>query len=136
MVDMDRYTKTDYETQKSRLIAIWERYDRPLVVAEENSMGGPVIESLRKAGMNIQPFVTTNASKQEIIDGLALSFERHDITILDDATLVGELEAYESKRLPSGKMSYNAPENMHDDCVMSLAIAWNAATKPRGVLVY
>jgi hypothetical protein len=37
---------------------------------------------------------------------------------------VGELEAYEAERLPSGLLRYGAPEGMHDDCVMSLALAW------------
>jgi len=31
----------------------------------------------------------------------------------------------ESKRNASGSFSYSAPDGMHDDTVMSLAIAWS-----------
>ncbi len=30
------------------------------------------------------------------------------------------------ERLPSGLLRYGAPEGMHDDMVMSLALAWQA----------
>ena len=29
------------------------------------------------------------------------------------------------ERLPSGMLRYSAPEGMHDDTVMSLALAWH-----------
>ena len=37
--------------------------------------------------------------------------------------LVDELEAFEYDILPSGKMRYNAPSGLHDDCVTSLGLA-------------
>jgi len=40
--------------------------------------------------------------------------------------LIGELLSFEAKRAPSGSYTYSAPDGMHDDCVMSLAIGWNA----------
>jgi len=39
--------------------------------------------------------------------------------------LINELQSYEMERLPSGLMSYGAPDGLHDDCVMSLALAWH-----------
>ena len=74
--------------------------------------------------MPVQPFTTTNASKQQAIDALALAFERQDITIIPDPVLIGELQAFEAKRLPSGMLRYQAPEGMHDDTVIALALAW------------
>jgi hypothetical protein len=41
--------------------------------------------------------------------------------------MIAELEAYEAKRLESGAIRYSAPDGMHDDTVMSLALAWYAA---------
>ena len=40
-------------------------------------------------------------------------------------------QAYEMDKTPSGMVRYGAPEGMHDDCVMSLALAW-AATGSAG----
>jgi hypothetical protein len=76
--------------------------------------------------MRIEPFTTTNASKAQTIDALAMAFERGDIRILNDAVLVSELVAYQAQPLPSGLMRYGAPSGQHDDCVMALAIAWTS----------
>ncbi len=124
MVYMDRFNQIDYRLQVSRLKALAERYQPDAIIAEANSMGGPLVETLQWEDLPVQPFTTTNATKAAIIDGLALAFERGELTILNDATLINELQAYESERLPSGLIRYSAPEGMHDDCVMSLALAW------------
>ena len=68
----------------------------------------------------------TNAIKTNLVEGLAMAFEQGQIQILDDPILVGELQAYESERLPSGLTRYSAPEGFHDDCVSALMLAWAA----------
>lgn len=70
----------------------------------------------------------TNASKANMVESLALAFESGDIEILNDATLIAELQSYEMERLSSGLMRYNAPPGGHDDCVMSLALAWHGVS--------
>ena len=67
--------------------------------------------------------MTTNASKSAAVEALALAFERAEVKIPNDPTLIGELQAFEAKPLPSGIMRYSAPEGGDDDTVMSLAIA-------------
>jgi len=131
LVCIDRFNQIDYTLQRARLRALWERFGQPSVIAERNSMGEPVIEQLRREGIPVQAFLTTNASKAQIIEGLALAFERAQIAILSDAVLVGELQAFTAERLPSGMLRYSAPSGMHDDCVMSLAMAWYGASKPK-----
>lgn len=126
-VYMDRMLDTDYALQTARLRALAERFDVAQIIAEANSMGGPLVEQLLNEGLPVLGFQTTNASKALIIDGLALAFERGDIRIIDDATLIAELQAYEAERLPGGMIRYSAPDNMHDDCVIALALAWSAA---------
>lgn len=125
VVAIDRSNLVDYAVQRGRLRALWERYGQCAIIAESNSMGQPIIEQLAREGLRLRPFVTTNATKAAIIEGLSLAFERKQITIPDHPILVSELEAYESQTLPSGLTRYSAPEGMHDDCVMSLAIGWS-----------
>jgi phage FluMu gp28-like protein len=127
VVALDRMTDTDYNLQRVRLAALAKRYNAT-VLAESNAMGLPNIEQLQKEGVSVQAFNTTNASKAEIIDALILAFEQGDIKILNDPILVNELESYESERLPSGMTRYSAPEGMHDDCVIALALAYRAAS--------
>ena len=124
LVAMDRFSRIDYQTQVGRLKALYERFMPSTIIAERNSMGEPLVEQLQRDGLPVQPFTTTNASKQQAIDALALAFERQDITIIPDPVLIGELQAFEAKRLPSGMLRYQAPEGMHDDTVIALALAW------------
>lgn len=130
MVYLDRFNQIDYAVQLGRLQALAERFNPVAIIAEQNSMGAPLAEQLLRMGLPVQPFNTTNATKTAIIDGLALAFERGDIAILPDPVLVGELQAYEMERLPSGLLRYSAPDGMHDDMVMSLALAWYGIGKP------
>lgn len=136
MVAFDRFNQIDYTLQRARLRALCERFNPRLVIAEQNSIGDPIIEVLLREGLPMQPFVTTNATKAAAIDGLALAFERGELRILPEPTLIAELQAYEATRLPSGMLRYSAPEGMHDDCVVSLALAWQgASTEPARVCI-
>ena len=130
MVAMDRMTDTDYASQRLRLKALSERFNNAIILAEANSIGQPNIEALHNMGLYVQAFQTTNATKAAIIQGLELAFERSDIQILNDELLINELMAYQSEKLPSGLVRYNAPEGMHDDTVMALALAWQALQVP------
>lgn len=136
MVDMDRFNQIDYSVQVNRLKALAGRYKPHAIIAETNSIGEPLIEQLRADGMPVQGFTTTNASKQQAIDGLALAFERGELKILNDQVLIGELQAYESTRLPGGGFRYSAPEGMHDDTVMSLALAWHGTNTGGSLMLW
>lgn len=125
LVYLDRFNQIDYAVQIGRLRACYERFRPHIIIAEQNSMGGPLVETLQQQGLPVQGFVTTNATKKQIVDSLALAFERGDIRILPDPVLIGELQAFEMDRLPSGLIRYGAPNGQHDDCVMSLALAWS-----------
>jgi len=126
LVAPDRSNHVDYTMQCQRLRALCERWQPELILAEQNSIGQPIIEQLRRDGLPVQPFLTTNASKIVAIEALALAFERGAIHILNDAVLINELLAYEVGQTASGLPRYGAPEGQHDDCVMALAIAWSA----------
>jgi hypothetical protein len=88
-------------------------------------MGEPLIDALRREGLPMQGFTTSASSKVAIIEGLALAIEKGNVRLLDDATQKAELQAYDMKRLPGGGYRYGAPEGIHDDTVMALAIAWH-----------
>jgi hypothetical protein len=123
-VDLDRFNQIDYKIQTNRLKAMWERWNRGTIVAEANAMGEPLIEELRAQGMPVVAFTTTNATKTVAVEALQLAFERGDIQIINDPVSVGELQAFEGNRLPSGLMRYSAPEGEHDDTVISKMLAW------------
>lgn len=125
LVAIDRFQQIDYSLQIGRLKALYNRFLPTTIIAERNSIGDAIIEQLQDDGLPVEPFNTTNVSKKQAIDDLALAFERRSIRILDDATLIAELQAYETKRLPSGTLRYSAPAGFHDDCVIALMLAWH-----------
>ena len=127
LVFIDRYNGVDYSMQRQRIKAACDRFGIAGMIAESNAMGKPNNDELRKMGLPVRDFVTTNATKADAIESLAAAFEQGNIRILDDPTLIAELQSYEVERLPSGMVRYSAPEGMHDDTVMSLALAWQGA---------
>lgn len=126
VVCVDRFNRIDYTVQKGRLVAVCERFTPDTIIAEQNSMGVPLIEDLVRFGLPVQPFQTTNASKAQAIEALGLAFEQGALAIPPHTELLAELQAYDMERLPSGLTRYGAPPGQHDDCVMSLALAWQA----------
>lgn len=122
----DAFTDIGYAIQRGRIVAAYEKWRPYDIIAEANSMGLPNIEQLQAEGLPVTAFTTTNASKQQAIDALALAFERENIEIVADEELIGELEAFEMSKLPSGLQRFGAPAGKHDDRVMSLAIGWSA----------
>jgi hypothetical protein len=125
MIAIDRFRGIEYQLQRDRLRAFWERTGaRSWIFAELNNMGGPLVEELRADGLPVCGFLTSNASKSAAVQSLALAFERGTVKIVNDPVLIGELQAFEGKTLPSGLIRYAGPEGGHDDTVMALAIAW------------
>jgi hypothetical protein len=88
------------------------------------NMGSPEI---------VEGFITTNSTKEAIIQALQLAFEKSEIQIPDDAILIGELQSFEAQVLPqSGLTRYSAPSGGHDDLIISLASAWEGRRRCRG----
>lgn len=128
---LDRSNGVEYAIQEQRLVALHERYKLTAIWPEANSIGGPIIERLRRRNLPVRPFTTTNATKAAAVDALALSLERQSITLLNDPIATAELLAFEGEKLPSGLIRYGAPEGQHDDTVIARLIGYAAARRPR-----
>ena len=125
MAFMDRFNRVDYSVLEDRLEAIYNRFSLDTMTIEDNSIGKGVVDHLYNRGLTINTFTTTNSTKHAAITALQSAFEHSRIKIINDPVLVGELQAFEAKRNNSGTFTYSAPEGLHDDCVMALAIAWH-----------
>ncbi len=123
---IDRSNQIEYVTQIDRLKTLCQRFGISEVIAEENA-NETTIELIRHAGLPLRAFRTTNESKFNIIEALRNGIESSKLKILDEPVQMGELQAFEATRLPGGGLRYAAPEGYHDDCVMALALAWDAA---------
>lgn len=132
-VFLERWRGIEYVQARGRILALAQHW-RPLeIVAEVNSMGDPIIEEMERDGLPIRRFQTTQASKAQAVDALALAFAQQSIRILADSVQVAELQAYEAKPLPSGATRYQAPGQGHDDTVSALWMAWSSVDCGEGV---
>jgi hypothetical protein len=124
-VFFDRYQQMSWTRQIELIAGTSRTYNNAAVTFDSTAMGGDVIhEALRKQRMGvICPFNFSNSSKEALIDNLALMFEQGKIRLIDVPEQTAELQAFEYEVLPSRKVRMQAPEGMHDDCVIGLALA-------------
>ena len=106
------------------------------IYAESNSIGTPMIEllksTLESVGENdlsrrIEPFVTTNSEKIRLVNQLQVALEQNQILLKNDNGLIGQLQAYEATYNPkTNNVTYNAPQGLHDDNVISCMLGFDA----------
>jgi len=121
----DRYRRVGYPVLEDRLHALTKHWELEVLLVEANSIGKPVIDHLQEFDIPVVPFYTTSSTKAPLIQSLQSAFEHREIRILPDETTINELVAFQTKRR-AGSPWYGAPPGMHDDTVMSLALAWHA----------
>ena len=96
-------------------------------LVEVNSIGDVIYEQIKNNYRDIHPFTTTANTKREIIEGLILDFNDGNITIPSKNLfnpLYQELETFTYEYNPKTRnVKYTHPTGLHDDCVISLALA-------------
>jgi len=123
VVAWERFNKIDYPLQRKRIKALADRYNRARIVIDSTGTGDPITTDLQRMGLILDDFKFTNTSKEQLIEKLAVYIERKLITIPEIQVLINELETFGYEYTPSKKIKYSAPQGMHDDCVISLALA-------------
>ena len=122
VVYFDRFSRISWELQKVRIIQAIKKYNASTYM-DSTGVGDPIYEDLSKEDINIMGYKFTSDTKQNLITSLQVAFERKEISYPEIPELISELEAFEYEMLVSGKFRYSAPEGLHDDCVISLALA-------------
>jgi hypothetical protein len=118
----DRFNQISWERQCAAIESVARQYDCT-VQLDSTGVGDPIFEELRKRGLPVEPFVFSNASKERLIDNLALKLEQGQLRLMDVDAQTNELTAYQYELTPSRNVRMNAPAGMHDDCVIALALA-------------
>jgi len=96
---------------------------------DATGVGDAVVDALHRRVSSVEGFLFTSKSKQQLMEGLAIAIQRHEIGYPAGVT-VDELEAFEFEYKSHG-VSYSAPEGMHDDCVCALALAVKGKQAPQ-----
>jgi len=115
-----------WETIINNVVMYLKKYNT-YALAEVNGIGDVLFEMLKTKYSKVEPFQTTNSSKQQIIELLSVEFQNKTISLLKenlDPITYNELLGLEFEyNVKTRTVKYGAPIGLHDDTVMSLAMA-------------
>ena len=122
---LHRWHGLSYGALVDQVVAICGKGSRSTVFYDATGVGDAVGEQLAAARVNCEPFIFSSASKQGLVEGLALALQQGRTTVVDGVHRA-ELEAFEYD-VKAGRVVYSAPAGAHDDTVCAHALAWYGA---------
>jgi len=93
------------------------------IAIDSTGVGDPIAEDVARQRDDVEKFVFTQRSKQQLMEGLALAIQKKLITFPNNI-IRDELESFEYSYTRTG-VTYTAPSGEHDDSVCALALAWH-----------
>jgi hypothetical protein len=120
----EKMTNVPWESQRVRIRAILRQWDS-IAVVDATGVGDSFVESLFNEGLPIIPFkISSNLVKKNLVEKLKTYIENKYIYIPNIPELISELKTFEIKASSrSDIFLFSAPEGMHDDSVIALALA-------------
>jgi hypothetical protein len=112
---------------RDTIAAIREAVGATPALVDSTGVGDPIVEELQAVVPQVEGFKFTGASKQQLMEGLALAVQGGPLAY-PDGVIVQELEAFEYAYTRTG-VRYGAPAGVHDDAVCALALAVERATR-------
>lgn len=136
----ERWRHMEWRNIISNVVDGLNKY-KPNTYIEANGAQDAIFEQIRdKVNYNkakVNPFTTTVKSKPIIIEDLIVAFEGTDLGIIGHDFQLSELEAYTYEyNVRTRAIKYSAPVGLHDDYVMSRAIANHALKNLKGTGKY
>lgn len=122
IVYIERFNEIDWSFQKQKILNVWNKFKRPRIIIDATGAGNPIYDDLHNAGVNIEPFIFTASSKKELIWDLAIALDNKEIKYPNNELLINELESFGYEMTRAGNITYSAPDGMHDDMVIALAL--------------
>lgn len=113
----DRFQKDWRQTKE----AIRGLINAPILL-DSTGVGDPIFEDLQRDNIPVTGFKFSSTTKQQLMEGLASAIQQRRITF-PEGPITEELLIFEYQYTAHG-VKYSAPSGFHDDCVMSLAMAW------------
>jgi len=121
-----RDNQKQWSTIIDNLAKYLKKYNVANCLVEVNGIGDVLFEQLKTKFKNIEPFISTNDTKQEIIEHLILAFQNENIFIPQEVIfehLIDELNDFTFIYSKSQRKIIYRARTGHDDCVISLALS-------------
>lgn len=112
----DRF-QNDWRTTTQKILAL---PNLPICI-DGTGVGNAIGEDVARF-KPVELFTFTSASKQELMEGLAVAIQQRKLSFPEGA-ITDELSNFEYVYTKNG-VRYSAPSGLHDDCVCALALAW------------
>lgn len=104
--------------------------NKPMAM-DSTGVGDVVLSQVELVQSQVEGYIFTQASKQRLMEGLAVGLQSRKLHIADDGDVVNgtgkirhQLEQFEVVYTRTG-VKYSAPEGDHDDDVCALALVWH-----------
>lgn len=115
---LERWQHTPWGETKQRVVAV----TRPtLAVGDSTGIGDAIVEDIQRERVSMEGYGFTPKSKQQLMERLAGAIQAQEIRF-PDGPIRAELDTFEYEYTAHG-VRYTAPDGLHDDCVMALALA-------------
>ena len=136
---MDRRNGDNISTIAGEFISKLSRYNIVGGFIETNGIGRAMYDLINPKQRRLQPFITTQDSKTQIVRSLIEDIEGMNLELPTkqlDAQLHKELSLYTYKLGANGKLSFTHPNGEHDDMVDALMLANKARNEIRTSRIY
>ena len=140
VVHLSRWRGTGWEQQAADTAEIIAKFLPRRVLADGNSIGDPIAEMLEAHLRKLMPraayrpsverFTFSADSKQQLVDRLQVGLSARAVQFPPHKALLSELRCFEYAPGGPGRLKMAAQSGGHDDCVISLALAYYAAPNP------
>lgn len=130
VVHWERFQSPLWELQAPRIEWAARTYNNAPILLDVTGIGFNSVELMRGRlgfGHRVEGYYFTQDAKERLITQLQLAFQTKTISYPADLDILrDELVNYEYTYTKGGRFRYSAPQGMHDDCVISLALAVEA----------
>ena len=130
---IERWRHSDWATIVKNIANGLRTNNVQTALVEVNSIGDVIFEMLQKecsSYCTIEPFVTTNQSKKEIVESLIVANQNKEVKFLNVDWLDKELEMFTYEYNPKSRViKYSATSGFHDDGVMASCLSFHAYSK-------
>lgn len=131
VLKQERFNQMDYNLQKSKIENIYLKSNKGRVIIDSTGVGEPVYDDLYARGINVEPFRFNQKSRMDLLRNLQIKLEQDRIKIPNDPVLIAELKSMQYALTLAGNLTVQVPDGLHDDCIMSLAMAvWDTPENP------
>jgi hypothetical protein len=134
VVHFDRFNTVDWSIQKEIIAETSRKYGNASIFIDSTAItiGDAYVNELADEGFCVFGYkISGNTSKRQLVEKGVVMVNQNQISFPQIDDLVDELYAFTYKISDGGVIRYEAPDGMHDDCVIALCLAcWDLDPTP------